>query len=239
MERWLSALSGDGKCPDDEESRFARLRAEMVEHQLRRRGIRDERVLAAFLKVPRHLFVRPHDRWQAYEDHPLPIGYGQTISQPYIVALMTELLELRGDERVLEVGTGSGYQAAILAELAREVVTIERIPELAKRAQKVLSDLGYTNVRVLIGDGSLGVPEFAPYDAIIVTAAAPRPPKPLMEQLKDGGRLVIPIGDRQLQELVRFIRRGDEWHEERYGPCLFVPLIGKESWGSEGGWDWL
>ncbi|GBC98848.1 Protein-L-isoaspartate O-methyltransferase [bacterium HR17] len=242
MERWFAARWDNGKPPKDVETRLAQLRAAMVEHQLRRRGIRDERVLSAFLKVPRHRFVRPQDRWQAYEDHPLPIGYGQTISQPYIVALMTELLELRGDERVLEIGTGSGYQAAILAELAREVITVERIPELAHRAQQVLAELGYTNVTVVVGDGSLGVPEHAPFDAIVVTAAAPHPPKPLLHQLKDGGRLVIPIGDRHIQELVRFVRRGDEWQQERYGPCLFVPLIGKESWrgsDSEGGLETL
>jgi len=207
MGKWLSSPRNDGNRPEEVERRLAHLRAEMVEHQLRRRGIRDERVLAAFLKVPRHKFVRPQDLWVAYDDYPLPIGYGQTISQPYIVALMTELLALKGDERVLEVGTGSGYQAAILAELAKEVITIERIPELARRAQRVLTDLGYRNVTVLVGDGSLGAPDFAPFDAIIVTAAAPHPPKALLEQLKDGGRLVIPIGDRTLQELIRFVRK--------------------------------
>jgi protein-L-isoaspartate(D-aspartate) O-methyltransferase len=231
MGKWLSSPRNDGNRPEEVERRLAHLRAEMVEHQLRRRGIRDERVLAAFLKVPRHKFVRPQDLWIAYDDYPLPIGYGQTISQPYIVALMTELLALKGDERVLEVGTGSGYQAAILAELAKEVITIERIPELARRAQRVLTDLGYRNVTVLVGDGSLGAPDFAPFDAIIVTAAAPHPPKALLEQLKDGGRLVIPIGDRTLQELIRFVRKGDEWQEEKHGPCLFVPLIGKNGWG--------
>ncbi|MFA0777386.1 MAG: hypothetical protein PVTTEEND_001100 [Candidatus Fervidibacter sp.] len=231
MGKWLLPPRNDGNRPEEVERRLAHLRAEMVEHQLRRRGIRDERVLAAFLKVPRHKFVRPQDLWVAYEDYPLPIGYGQTISQPYIVALMTELLALKGDECVLEVGTGSGYQAAILAELAREVITIERIPELARRAQRVLTDLGYRNVTVLVGDGSLGAPDFAPFDAIIVTAAAPHPPKALLEQLKDGGRLVIPIGDRPLQELIRFVRKGDEWQEEKHGPCLFVPLIGKNGWG--------
>jgi protein-L-isoaspartate(D-aspartate) O-methyltransferase len=156
------------------EKQLAQMRANMVEYQLRRRGIKDERVLQAFLKVPRHKFVRPQDIWHAYEDYPLSIGYGQTISQPYMVAIMTELLELKGDERVLEIGTGSGYQAAILAELAKEVFTIERIPELAKKAEKVLQELGYNNVKVIVGDGSKGLPEFAPYDGIIVTAAAPK-----------------------------------------------------------------
>lgn len=232
MGKWRLPLKGDGNHQDsDVEHRLAQLRAEMVEHQLRRRGIKDERVLAAFLKVPRHKFVRSQDLWCAYDDYPLPIGYGQTISQPYIVALMTELLELQGDERVLEIGTGSGYQAAILAELAKEVITIERIPELARRAQQVLMSLGYRNVTVLIGDGSLGAPEFAPFDAIIVTAAAPHPPQALLAQLKDGGRLVIPIGDRHLQELVRFVRHGERYEMQRHGPCLFVPLIGADGWG--------
>lgn len=232
MGKWRLSLKNDGSRQDsDGELRLAQLRAEMVEEQLRQRGIKDERVLAAFLKVPRHKFVRSQDLWCAYDDYPLPIGYGQTISQPYIVALMTELLELQGNEQVLEIGTGSGYQAAILAELAKEVITIERIPELARRARQVLMSLGYRNVTVLIGDGSLGAPEFAPFDAIIVTAAAPHPPKALLAQLKDGGRLVIPIGDRHLQELVRFIRHGERYEMQQHGPCLFVPLIGEEGWG--------
>ncbi|WKU18070.1 protein-L-isoaspartate(D-aspartate) O-methyltransferase [Fervidibacter sacchari] len=209
------------------------MRANMVEYQLRRRGIKDERVLQAFLKVPRHKFVRPQDMWHAYEDYPLAIGYGQTISQPYMVAIMTELLELKGHERVLEIGTGSGYQAAILAELAKEVFTIERIPELAKKAEKVLRELGYNNVKVIIGDGSKGLPEFAPYDGIIVTAAAPKLPQPLLEQLKDGGRLVIPVGSRKLQDLLRITRIGNEFKTENFGPCLFVPLIGEEGWKGE------
>lgn len=212
------------------EKQLAQMRANMVEYQLRRRGIKDERVLQAFLKVPRHKFVRPQDIWHAYEDYPLSIGYGQTISQPYMVAIMTELLELKGDERVLEIGTGSGYQAAILAELAKEVFTIERIPELARKAEAVLQELGYTNVKVIIGDGTKGLPEYAPYDAIIVTAAAPRPPQPLLEQLKDGGRLVVPVGTRKLQDLFRITRIGNEFKTENFGPCLFVPLIGEVGW---------
>ncbi len=215
------------------EKQLAQMRANMVEYQLRRRGIKDERVLQAFLKVPRHKFVRPQDIWHAYEDYPLAIGYGQTISQPYMVAIMTELLELKGDERVLEIGTGSGYQAAILAELAKEVFTIERIPELAQRAERVLRELGYTNVKVFVGDGSKGLPEYAPYDAIIVTAAAPQPPKPLLEQLKDGGRLVVPVGTRKLQDLLRITRVGNDFKTENFGPCLFVPLIGEAGWRSE------
>ncbi len=226
-------LSRDNGKRVDAENQLAQLRANMVEYQLRRRGIRSERVLQAFLKVPRHKFVRPQDIWHAYEDYPLSIGYGQTISQPYMVATMTELLELTGNERVLEVGTGSGYQAAILAELAKEVFTIERIPELAQRAEQILRELGYTNVTVIVGDGSKGLSEHAPYDAIIVTAAAPAPPKPLLEQLKDGGRLVIPVGSRKLQDLLRITRRGNEFITENFGPCLFVPLIGEEGWKGE------
>ena len=230
-------LSRDDGKRVDTEKQLAQMRANMVEYQLRRRGIKDERVLQAFLKVPRHKFVRPQDIWHAYEDYPLSIGYGQTISQPYMVAIMTELLELKGDERVLEIGTGSGYQAAILAELAKEVFTIERIPELAKKAEKVLQELGYNNVKVVVGDGSKGLPEFAPYDGIIVTAAAPKPPQPLLEQLKDGGRLVIPVGSRKLQDLLCITRIGNEFKTENFGPCLFVPLIGEEGWKAENVWE--
>jgi len=230
-------LSRDDGKRVDTEKQLAQMRANMVEYQLRRRGIKDERVLQAFLKVPRHKFVRPQDIWHAYEDYPLSIGYGQTISQPYMVAIMTELLELKGDERVLEIGTGSGYQAAILAELAKEVFTIERIPELAKKAEKVLQELGYNNVKVVVGDGSKGLPEFAPYDGIIVTAAAPKPPQPLLEQLKDGRRLVIPVGSRKLQDLLRITRIGNEFKTENFGPCLFVPLIGEEGWKAENVWE--
>lgn len=234
--RGLLLSCDDGKRVGVEEQ-LAQMRANMVEYQLRKRGIKDERVLKAFLKVPRHKFVRPQDIWHAYEDYPLSIGYGQTISQPYMVAIMTELLELKGHERVLEIGTGSGYQAAILAELAKEVFSIERIPELAQKAEKVLQELGYNNVKVIIGDGSKGLPEFAPYDGIIVTAAAPRPPQPLLEQLKDKGRLVIPVGSRKLQDLLRITRIGDEFKTENFGPCLFVPLIGEEGWKAENSWE--
>ncbi len=231
-------LSRNNGKRTDPEVQFAQLRADMVEYQLRRRGIKDERVLHAFLKVPRHKFVRPQDLWHAYEDYPLPIGFGQTISQPYMVATMTELLELKGDERVLEIGTGSGYQAAILAELAKEVFTVERIPELARRAEKILQELGYTNVTVIVGDGTKGLTEYAPYDAIVVTAAAPKPPQPLLEQLKDSGRLVIPVGSRRLQDLLRITRIGNEYRTENFGPCLFVPLIGEEGWRNDrSGWE--
>lgn len=215
------------------EDRLTKLRRDMVEYHLRRRGVKDERVLQAFLKIPRHKFVQPQDLWQAYEDYPLPIGFGQTISQPYMVAIMTELLELKGNERVLEIGTGSGYQAAILAELAHEVVTIERIPELARRAEQILRELGYTNVKVVIGDGSKGYLNDAPYDGIVVTAAAPNVPEVLLQQLKDGGRLVIPVGTQSLQELVRVIRQGDHFKRQNFGSCMFVPLIGEAGWHNE------
>lgn len=228
-----SVLTRDNGKGLDEKKRLDQLRANMVEYQLRRRGIKDERVLQAFLKVPRHKFARPQDLWQSYEDYPLPIGFGQTISQPYMVAIMTELLELKGSEKLLEVGTGSGYQAAILAELAKEVFTIERIPELASQAEKVLRELSYKNVTVVVGDGSKGLIEHAPFDVIIVTAAAPKPPEPLLQQLKDGGRLVIPVGSRALQDLVRVIRKGENFQIQNFGPCVFVPLIGEAGWHSE------
>ncbi|MCS7224644.1 MAG: protein-L-isoaspartate(D-aspartate) O-methyltransferase [Armatimonadetes bacterium] len=214
----------------DQEESLARLRQAMVEHQIRRRGIVTERVLKAFSEVPRHKFVRPENVWQAYEDYPLAIGYGQTISQPYIVALMTDLLALKGNEKVLEIGTGSGYQAAILGRLAATVFTIERIPHLADRAAKILEQLGFKNVYVVVGDGSKGLPPYAPYDAILVTAAASDIPPPLIDQLADGGRLVLPVGDRHLQELIRVIRKGNRIVTERRGPCTFVPLVGTEKW---------
>ncbi len=212
---------------------FAEARKRMVEEQLKARGIRDQRVLRAMEAVPRHLFVRPEDQEWAYADGPLPIGYGQTISQPYIVARMTELLGLKGDEKVLEIGTGSGYQAAILAHLAREVHTVERIPELVEMARQRLAKLGLTNVHVHHGDGTLGWPEAAPYDAILVTAAAPKVPEPLLEQLAEGGRLVAPVGSRGLQYLERWTREGQTFHRERFEPVAFVPLIGSYGWDLE------
>jgi len=214
--------------PDEHETE----RKAMVEHQLRRRRIADERVLAAMEKVPRHRFLpSPGDRG-AYGDYPLPIGEGQTISQPYMVALMTEALRLTGSERVLEIGTGSGYQAAILAELAREVYSIERFPGLAERARAVLADLGYHNVTVVVGDGSLGHPEAAPYDRIIVTAGAPQIAQPWVDQLAEGGILVVPVGDRWGQTLMRCIKRGEKVAHEDLGGCVFVPLVGEHGWQS-------
>ncbi|MEJ5223139.1 MAG: protein-L-isoaspartate(D-aspartate) O-methyltransferase [Anaerolineales bacterium] len=205
---------------------FAEARRRMVREQVAARGIADARLLAAFERVPRHLFVDAASWGEAYEDHPLPIGYGQTISQPYIVALMTSLLSLMGDERVLEVGTGSGYQAAILAELAREVHTIEYRPELAARAAATLARLGYERVHVHTGDGTLGWPAAAPFDAVLVAAAAPRVPPPLLEQLVDGGRLVMPVGDRRLQYLEVWEKIGETLQNQVIIPVVFVPLRG-------------
>lgn len=203
----------------------------MVETQIIARGIKDQRVIAAMRKVPRHLFLDEALWMQAYEDYPLPIGERQTISQPYIVALMTEKLELKGNERVLEIGTGSGYQTAILAELSEMVYSIERIPSLAKRARKILDELKYPNVIIRVGDGSLGWPEYAPYDGILVSCASPYVPKPLLDQLKIGGRLVIPIGGECSQDLIVYTKKGEnEYDEENYGGVRFVKLIGEHGW---------
>ncbi len=203
----------------------------MVDTQIVARGIKDRRVIEAMLKVPRHLFLDEALRPQAYDDNPLPIGEKQTISQPYIVALMSETLHLKGTEKVLEIGTGSGYQCAILAELADQIYTIERIPSIAKRARKIFDQLNYSNVIINIGDGTLGWKQHSPYDGIIVTAASPRPPKPLLEQLAKGGRLVIPIGDEFSQNLSVFTRNdNDDLTEESYGGCRFVKLIGQHGW---------
>jgi len=202
-------------------------REKMVERQIKARGIRDERVLKAMLKVPRHLFVDPSLIDQAYADHPLPIGNGQTISQPYIVALMTEALELKGKERVLEIGTGSGYQTAILAELALWVYTIEKYPQLLERAKEILVDkLGYKNISFKLGDGTLGWEEAAPFDAIIVTAAGPEIPKPLIDQLKEGGRIVIPVGDENVQVLVKGVKKGGRLETTPLEGVKFVKLVG-------------
>jgi len=200
----------------------------MVEHQLRRRGISDERVLRAMERVPRELFVPEDLRQYAYEDGALPIGHGQTISQPFIVATICALLSLDGHERVLDIGTGSGYQAAVLAELAAEVVTVERVPELAKGARAALAEAGYERVDVRIGDGSLGIPERAPFAAIAVAAAAPSVPPTLYSQLEEGGRLVVPRGSRSGQELVLVERTADGPRERASLACRFVPLLGED-----------
>lgn len=198
--------------------------------QIEARGIKDQRVMEAMRKVERHLFVPENLRYQAYQDSPLPIGEGQTISQPYMVAWMTELLSLKGDEKVLEVGTGSGYQAAILGELAREVHTIEKNEYLARQAESRLRSMGYHNINVYIGDGTLGIPEQAPFDGIIVTAGSPHIPQPLLEQMQDGGRLVIPVGPSGMQMLVLVVRRGSRYEKKELGGCVFVPLVGKHGW---------
>jgi len=202
------------------------MREKMVETQIKGRGVKDPRVLSAMLKVERHHFVPKTYESQAYSDQPLPIGEGQTISQPYIVALMTELLGLKGEEKVLEIGTGSGYQAAILAELAREVYTIEIIEALAESAKNLLLKLGYQNIQVKTGDGYLGWPEVAPFDAIIVTCAPDHIPKPLIEQLKEGGRLVIPVGTFS-QELKKVVKRSGKIETTDVIPVIFVPMTGE------------
>jgi protein-L-isoaspartate(D-aspartate) O-methyltransferase len=218
------------------EDQFEALRNRMVDSQIAIRGVRDPRVLAAMRQVPRHLFVPTHLWAEAYGDYPLPIGEDQTISQPYIVALMTQLLELKDTDRVLELGTGSGYQAAILAELAAQVYTIDRVESLAHRAREIFESLGYTNIQVRVGDGTLGWPEEAPFDAIIVTAGAPQVPRPLTEQLALGGRLVIPVGDQYSQTLT-LVRKTSEGLKSAYeGGCRFVRLIGKFGWQEGGGW---
>lgn len=208
-------------------------RDRMVEEQLVARGIRDTRVLAAMRKVPRHRFLDPLYEGRAYDDHALPIGEGQTISQPYMVALMTELLEIRPEDRVLEIGTGSGYQTAILAELCRWVYSVERVEPLASAAERLLTELGYANVTIHVGDGSQGWKDHAPYDGILVTAGAPGIPHPLVDQLVMGGRLVIPVGDRTAQVLYRVVKEPGGIRRETTTGCVFVPLIGAEGWRIE------
>lgn len=206
---------------------YNKLRKKMVEEQIIARGIKDKRVIKAFYKVERHLFVPPHIRESSYGDFPLPIGEGQTISQPYMVALMTECLRLKGDEKVLEIGTGSGYQTAILAELSKEVYSIERIESLANRAKQILEELGYKNINIYVGDGTLGLPEKAPYDRIIVTAAGSSVPPPLVEQLKEEGIMVIPLGGSFSQVLTILEKKKEGIVSEEVCGCVFVPLIGK------------
>ena len=209
---------------------FERERQRMVEEQIIGRGIRDERVLAAMRKVPRHEFLPEAMHGNAYVDQALPIGEGQTMSQPYMVALMTQLLELTGTERVLEIGTGSGYQAAVLTELAGKVYTVERIKTLAERARAVLDRLGYRSVALKVYDGTYGWKEMSPFDAIMVTAGAPHIPDALVEQLREGGRMVIPVGDRYGQRLMKVVKTADGVLSEQSVPCVFVPLIGNHGW---------
>jgi protein-L-isoaspartate(D-aspartate) O-methyltransferase len=212
---------------------FEAERREMVARQLRGRGIRSERVLDAMVTVPRHLFVTPEHVFAAYADSPLPIGAGQTISQPFMVAAMAEELCLEGLERVLEVGAGCGYQAAVLSRLARDVIAIESQHSLALTARERLARLGYVNVRVQEGDGSLGWPANAPYDAILVTAGAPAIPKPLVDQLAEGGRLVIPVGSAEEQRLLRIVKKNGRTSEASLYGCRFVPLLGRYGWPAE------
>lgn len=211
---------------------FVRERADMVERLRKRYRIRDERVLAAMAKLPRHLFVLEAMRGHSYGDHALPIDLGQTISQPYIVARQTELLEVTKQDRVLEIGAGSGYQTAVLAEVAGQVFALERLPELAKRAQAMLQQLGINNATIRCFDGTYGWSEFTPYKGILVAAASPEIPKPLVEQLTIGGRLVIPIGNEKEQRLIRVTRTEEGTKMEDHGACQFVKLIGKFGWES-------
>ncbi|MDX6605542.1 MAG: protein-L-isoaspartate(D-aspartate) O-methyltransferase [Solirubrobacterales bacterium] len=207
---------------------FASQRTRMVERQLRRRGISDERVLAAMAAVPREHFVPDEVRPSAYNDSALPIGHEQTISQPWVVAAICEALRLDGDERLLEIGTGSGYSAAILARLARSVISVERVPELGETARLRLAELGIGNVEVIVGDGSRGYPECAPYDAIAIHAATPEAPRSLLAELAADGRLVVPIATGSADLLTAFVRENGDLHQETIGPCRFVPLIGAE-----------
>ncbi len=216
--------------------RYAKQRKKMVDSQIRSRGVRDERVLRAMEKIPRHLFIDEGLIDQAYNDNPLPIGEKQTISQPYIVALMAEALKLKGREKVLELGTGSGYQAAILAELADRVFTVERIASLAQKARKLLESLNYYNVVIRVGDGTYGWREESPFDAIAVSAGSPSIPRMLVEQLAIGGRLVIPVGGRHSQSLIKLTRLSenpDDVKKEDLGGCRFVSLIGEHGWKVE------
>ena len=230
VEAVLSEFRGDTGMETD----FAATRESLINSL--RREIKDERVLAAMNRVPRERFLPAELQRYAYDDRPLPIGYGQTISQPLMVAIMTEVAQLRGREKVLELGTGSGYQAAILAELAEQVVTVERVPALAESAARRLRELGYRNIAVRVPEeGSLGWPAEAPYDAILVTAGAPRVPQKLVDQLAGGGRLVIPVGQRSIQQLLTVRREEEGTTATRHGQCRFVPLIGGDAWPDEEG----
>ncbi len=228
--RWM----GREKPIDSSSDPYAEDRARMIEVQLKRRGISNPNVLEAMGAIPRECFVPDGLKGHSYDDRPLEIGHGQTISQPFMVALMTQLLAIQPGDVVLEIGTGSGYQCAVLAQIAARVVSIERVPELATRSRTLLNSLGYTNVAVHMGDGTLGWAESAPYDAIVVTAAGPRVPVTLCEQLREGGRLVCPVGARESQELFRITRHEGVFREERGTGCVFVPLIGADGWSDQG-----
>ncbi len=213
-----------------EVSEWKHERERMVEEQIVKRGVKDTRVIQAMKKVPRHLFIDKTYYHQAYNDYPLPIGQSQTISQPYMVASMTELLELKGDERVLEIGTGSGYQTAILALLCSKVYSVERISELTKKARLTLKQLGFKNINLIVRDGSLGWPEFAPYNGIIVTAGAPEIPDALIEQLANNGRMTIPVGNEACQTLNYVEKHKGRIYRKEFFGCAFVPLVGKGGW---------
>ncbi len=229
-----STMNGEREAPaEQEEEHYAALRREMVHKQLRWRHLTDDRLLEAMERVPRHCFVPASVREDAYADRALAIGSGQTISQPYMVATMVAALRLRGSERVLDVGCGSGYQAAVLSLLARQVIGIERLLPLVERARQVLEELGYDNVTVVEGDGTLGYKPAAPYEGIIVGAGAPEVPQPLLDQLADGGRLVIPVGDRRLQRVTIMGRRGDQFIRHEGIDCVFVPLLGDYGWDTD------
>lgn len=214
----------------EDSAEYEKARKIMVERQLAGRGIRDRRVLEAMARVPRHLFIPEELRELAYADQPLPIDREQTISQPYIVALMTEALDLSEDAIVLEIGTGSGYQSAILAEISRMVYTVEKYPELLEKASKILGSCGYNNIVSKVDDGTMGWPEYKPYDAIIVTAGAPHVPQPLLDQLAERGRLLVPVGDSTSQELLKLTRSQNGYSQQRLGGCRFVPLRGEHGW---------
>lgn len=227
-----SPFQKSGLTPQQQDYQISRKR--MVAEQLIPGGVRDPRVLTAMAKIPRNLFVQEGMESQAYSDHPLHIGEGQTISQPVIVGIMTQALELKGHEKVLDIGTGSGYQLAILCELAREVYSIERIAKLSHRARRVLYDVGYVNFKLRIGDGTLGWPEAAPFDCILAAAGSPDIPRAYLEQLADGGRLVMPVGGEESQELILVVRRGNSFEKRIISGCRFVKLIGQQGWTETG-----
>ena len=227
--QWHNILMMENESGNTADRRASE-RRRMVEDQIEFRGVRDLRVLEVLLSTPRHRFIPDEGMPDAYQDRPVPIGCGQTISQPYMVAVMTEWLGVEPGDRVLEIGTGSGYQCAVLARLAREVVTVERHAALSSTAQTLLESMGFDNIHCVVGDGSTGWPEGAPYDRILVTAGAPRVPQSLLDQLSERGRLLAPVGDREEQRLVRITRDGGQFRQERGMACRFVPLLGAEGW---------